>query len=132
MFANNAYAMAGGAEQQAGGGMEGIIMLVIMFAIFYLLLIRPQQKRAKQHKELVENLKSGDQVVTAGGIHGKIVAVQDDAADPMGIWMLQFTDGTHVEFVSPAARRRLKAAAGGRKAVRRRQVPEAQLALNVA
>ena len=58
--------------------MEGIIMLVIMFAIFYLLLIRPQQKRAKQHKELVENLKAGDQVVTAGGIHGTIVAVQDD------------------------------------------------------
>ena len=78
MFANNAYAMAGSAEHQAGGGMEGIIMLVIMFAIFYLLLIRPQQKRAKQHKQLVENLKSGDQVVTAGGIHGKIVAVQDD------------------------------------------------------
>ena len=78
MFASNAYAMAGGAEQQAGGGMEGIIMLVIMFAIFYLLLIRPQQKRAKQHKQLVENLKSGDQVVTAGGMHGKIVAVQED------------------------------------------------------
>jgi len=78
MFATNAYAMAGGAEQQAGGGMEGIIMLVIMFAIFYLLLIRPQQKRAKQHKQLVENLKSGDQVITAGGLHGKIVAVHDD------------------------------------------------------
>ena len=78
MFATNAYAMAGGAAQQSGGGMEGIIMLVIMFAIFYLLLIRPQQKRAKQHKQLVENLKSGDQVVTAGGLHGKIVAVQDD------------------------------------------------------
>lgn len=78
MFSTNAYAMAGGAEQQASGGMEGIIMLVIMFAIFYLLLIRPQQKRAKQHKQLIENLKSGDQVVTAGGIHGKIVAVQED------------------------------------------------------
>ena len=78
MFATNAYAMAGGGAEQQGGGMEGIIMLVIMFAIFYLLLIRPQQKRAKQHKELVENLKSGDEVVTAGGIHGKIVAVQDD------------------------------------------------------
>lgn len=78
MFANNAYAMAGGAEQQAGGGMEGIIMLVIMFAIFYLLLIRPQQKRAKQHKELVNSLKPGDEVVTAGGIHGKVTAVQDD------------------------------------------------------
>ncbi len=78
MFATNAYAMAGGGAEQQGGGMEGIIMLVIMFAIFYLLLIRPQQKRAKQHKELIENLKAGDQVVTAGGIHGKIVAVQDD------------------------------------------------------
>ncbi|MDT8443741.1 MAG: preprotein translocase subunit YajC [Desulfuromonadales bacterium] len=78
MFATNAYAMAGGADQQAGGsGMEGIVMLVIMFAIFYLLLIRPQQKRAKQHKALIENLKAGDQVVTAGGIHGKVVAVQD-------------------------------------------------------
>ena len=64
MFATNAYAMAGGAEQQAGGGMEGIVMLVIMFAIFYLLLIRPQQKRANQHKQLVENLKSGDQLPT--------------------------------------------------------------------
>jgi preprotein translocase subunit YajC len=78
MFATNAYAMAGGAGQQGGGsGMEGIIMLVVMFAIFYFLLIRPQQKRAKQHKELVNSLKAGDQVVTAGGIHGKVVAVQD-------------------------------------------------------
>jgi preprotein translocase subunit YajC len=78
MFATNAYAMAGSAGQQSGGsGIEGIVMLVVMFAIFYFLLIRPQQKRAKQHKELVESLKAGDQVVTAGGIHGKVVAVQD-------------------------------------------------------
>jgi preprotein translocase subunit YajC len=79
MFATNAYAMAGSAGQQgSGGGMEGIVMLLIMFGIFYLLLIRPQQKRAKQHKELVESLKAGDEVVTAGGIHGKVIAVQDD------------------------------------------------------
>ena len=58
-------------------GYEGIIMLVIMFAIFYFLLIRPQQKRAKQHKELIDSLKIGDQVVTAGGIHGKVAALQD-------------------------------------------------------
>ncbi len=78
MFSTNAYAMAGGATQEGGGsGMEGIVMLVIMFAIFYFLLIRPQQKRAKQHKELVNSLKAGDQVVTAGGIHGKVTAVQD-------------------------------------------------------
>ena len=80
MFATNAYAMAGNGGQQAGGsGLEGIFMLLAMFAIFYFLLIRPQQKRAKQHKEMIEALKSGDQVVTAGGIHGKVVAVQDKA-----------------------------------------------------
>jgi preprotein translocase subunit YajC len=77
---SNAFAMAGNAAGQQGGrpGYEGIIMLVIMFAIFYFLLIRPQQKRAKQHKELVEALKIGDQVVTAGGIHGKVAALQEN------------------------------------------------------
>jgi preprotein translocase subunit YajC len=78
--ATEAFAMAGNAGAQQGGrpGYEGIIMLVIMFAIFYFLLIRPQQKRAKQHKELVESLKVGDQVVTAGGMHGKVAAVQEN------------------------------------------------------
>jgi len=76
---SEAFAMAGNATAQQGGrpGYEGIIMLVIMFAIFYFLLIRPQQKRAKQHKQLIENLKVGDQVVTAGGLHGKVAALQD-------------------------------------------------------
>lgn len=74
---SEAYAMAEGAAQGQGGGYQGIIMLVAMFAIFYFLLIRPQQKRAKQHRELVNNLKSGDLVVSAGGIHGKITAVED-------------------------------------------------------
>ena len=74
---SEAYAMAG--QPAAGGqqGYEGIIMLVIMFAIFYLLLIRPQQKRAKQHRQLLDALKAGDQVITAGGLHGKIITVQD-------------------------------------------------------
>jgi preprotein translocase subunit YajC len=75
-----AYAMGGNpAAQQGGasGGLEGIFMLLAMFAIFYFLLIRPQQKRAKQHKGMIEALKAGDQVVTAGGIHGRIVTVQE-------------------------------------------------------
>jgi preprotein translocase subunit YajC len=73
-----AFAMAAnGAAQQGRSGYEGIIMLVIMFAIFYFLLIRPQQKRAKQHRQLIEALKVGDNVVTAGGIHGRVAAVQD-------------------------------------------------------
>ncbi|SEA09106.1 protein translocase subunit yajC [Desulfuromusa kysingii] len=77
-MATEAFAMAGGAAAQGTGGQyQGIIMLVAMFAIFYFLLIRPQQKRAKQQRELVGGLKAGDTVVSAGGIHGKITAVDE-------------------------------------------------------
>jgi hypothetical protein len=61
-----------------------------------------------------------------------IVAVQDHETDPVGIWMLQFTDGTHVEFVSPTARRRLRVAANANRASSKKHIPEAQLVLNVA
>ncbi len=74
---SEAFAMAGQSAGGQQGGYEGIIMLVAMFAIFYFLLIRPQQKRAKQHKELVSALSAGDQVITAGGLHGKIAAVEE-------------------------------------------------------
>lgn len=76
IFVSEAHAMAPNA-QQGGSGYEGIIMLVIMFAIFYFLLIRPQSKRAKAHRELIENLALGDNVVTAGGIHGKVAGLQE-------------------------------------------------------
>ncbi len=77
-MATEAFAMAGNAAAQGQqGGYQSIIMLVAMFAIFYFLLIRPQQKRAKQQKELVAGLKVGDSAVSAGGIHGKITAVED-------------------------------------------------------
>jgi len=76
---SEAFAMASNPGAQQGNPYSGIIMLVIMFAIFYFLLIRPQQKRAKEHRQLIEALKVGDQVVTAGGIHGKIAAVQESA-----------------------------------------------------
>lgn len=74
---SEAFAMAGSPGGEQRPGYEGILMLVIMFAIFYFLLIRPQQKRAKQHKQLIESIKVGDQVVTAGGIHGKVASVQE-------------------------------------------------------
>lgn len=77
-FVSEAHAAAPAAAPGGGGtGYESIIMLVAMGAIFYFLLIRPQSKRAKAHKELVESLSIGDQVVTAGGVHGKIVALQE-------------------------------------------------------
>ncbi len=61
----------------SSSGFASFIPLIFMFAIFYLLLIRPQQKKAKEHRALLEALKKGDQVVTAGGIHGKITSVDD-------------------------------------------------------
>lgn len=79
-----AFAMSGapggGAAAGATGGMAALnqfLPLVLMFAIFYFLLIRPQQKKAKEHKALLESIKKGDSVVTASGIFGKIMAVED-------------------------------------------------------
>jgi len=66
------------------------IPLIFMFAIFYLLLIRPQQKKAKEHKALLETLKKGDQVVTAGGIHGKVTAIDD------GVVVMEIATGVNV------------------------------------
>ena len=78
-----AFAMgsAPGGAGGAGGGMaafQQIIPLVFMFAIFYFLLIRPQQKKAKEHKALLEAMKKGDNVITAGGVHGKVTAVDNE------------------------------------------------------
>jgi preprotein translocase subunit YajC len=58
--------------------LQGILPLIFMFAIFYFLLIRPQQKKAKEHRALLEALTKGDQVVTAAGIHGKVSAIDGD------------------------------------------------------
>ena len=76
MLITPAYAQSAGA---AGGGdlITSMIPLVLIFVIFYFLLIRPQQKRAKEHKNMVENLRRGDQVVTGGGILGKVVKVKE-------------------------------------------------------
>jgi len=64
-----------------GGGFDWtiIIFLVLIFAIFYFLLIRPQRKRQKQQRELMEELKRGDKVITAGGIYGVIESVSEDS-----------------------------------------------------
>jgi preprotein translocase subunit YajC len=78
---NLAYAMgAGGAGGGAGGsgGLGAFLPLIIIFAIFYFLLIRPQQKKAKQHKQLLSELRKGDRVVSSGGLHGVITGMSDD------------------------------------------------------
>lgn len=55
-----------------GGGIQLIIMMAIFFGIMYFMLIRPQQKRAKEHRELLDSLSKGDEVVTGGGLLGKV------------------------------------------------------------
>jgi preprotein translocase subunit YajC len=66
---------AGGAAD--GGGFTAFVPLILMFAIFYFLLIRPQQKKAKEHQAMINALKKGDRVITSGGIHGRITSVDD-------------------------------------------------------
>ncbi len=77
-----AYAMGGGTGQGGGGaqgaGFGAFIPLLLMFAIFYFLLIRPQQKKAKEHRDMLSTLKKGDRVISSGGLHGVITGLTDD------------------------------------------------------
>lgn len=79
MFSDIAWAMAGtgqGTEAQGSGALiQSLLPLVLIFVVFYFLLIRPQQKRAKEHKQMIENLKKGDKVITSGGLYGVIESV---------------------------------------------------------
>jgi len=71
-----AYA-AEGAWGKDWGSMFPLVMMLSIFVIFYFLLIRPQQRKAKDHRQFLENLKRGDRVITAGGIVGEIITISD-------------------------------------------------------
>ncbi|QBG35437.1 preprotein translocase subunit YajC [Litorilituus sediminis] len=77
LLIGTAHAQAG-APAPAGGGMEMIIMLAVFGLVFYFMIYRPQAKRVKEHKSLMEALSKGDEVLTQGGIVGKIVKVSDE------------------------------------------------------
>ena len=76
LLVSDAYAQSAGGAL-GGGGFSQIIILVVFVAVFYLLLIRPQQKRMKDQQAMLSRLASGDEVVTTGGILGRIVEVND-------------------------------------------------------
>ncbi len=78
MFVTPAYAQAAGEAGGTGFSLGSFMPLILIFVIFYFLLIRPQQKRAKEHKLTVANLRRGDQVVTSGGVIAKVTKVIDD------------------------------------------------------
>jgi preprotein translocase subunit YajC len=79
MGIDTAYAM--GMSPGGGGGSSQILSflpIILIFVIFYFLLIRPQQKQRKEHQSLLSNLKEGDNVLTSGGIYGRITGIKDD------------------------------------------------------
>ena len=75
MLISPAYAQAAGGD---AGGLISFLPLVLIFAVFYFLLIRPQQKKMKAHREMIGNVRRNDRVVTGGGIIGKITKVVDE------------------------------------------------------
>ncbi|HZA67226.1 MAG TPA: preprotein translocase subunit YajC [Geminicoccaceae bacterium] len=77
MLISPAYAQAGGAP--VGFDLISLMPLLLIFVVFYFLLIRPQQKKMKAHRDMVGALKRGDRVLTAGGIIGTVVKVEDDS-----------------------------------------------------
>lgn len=91
-----ADAFAEGAAQPQGGGLDFLIMIVVFFAIMYFMIIRPQNKRAKEHKKMVEALSKGDEVATQGGLMGKITDVGEEGIT------LEISEGVEVKFQSSA------------------------------
>ena len=74
----------------------GLLPFIILFIVFYLLLIRPQQQRQKQHREMIQGLRVSDQVITAGGIYGTIVKVKEDSV------ILRIADNVRIEIMKQA------------------------------
>lgn len=95
MFVTPAFAQAAG----GGAGSTDLILQVVPFAlifvIMYFLILRPQQRRAKEHQDLVKNVRRGDTVVTSGGILGRVSKVTDDASEIE----VEIADGVRVKVV---------------------------------
>ena len=96
MLISEAWAQAAGGT---GGGSDMLMSLapmVLIFVVFWFLLIRPQQKKAKEHRTMVAALKRGDRVVTSGGIYGQVSHVADDHL------MVEIADGVKIKVVRDA------------------------------
>ena len=76
-FISDALAAAGPATAPQADGTFSLIMIAAIFVLFYFMLIRPQNKKAKEHRELVTRLKKGDEIVTSGGMLGKVVSLDE-------------------------------------------------------
>jgi len=73
----SAFAQAAGGAPAGDGGMLSFLPIILMFVVLYLFMIRPQMKRAKEQKQMIEALQKGDEVITAGGVVGRIAKIGD-------------------------------------------------------
>ncbi len=96
LFVSDAWAQAADPAAQQGGGFVSIMMLVVMFVAFYFLLIRPQAKRAKEHKTMISALARGDEVVTTGGILGRVTELGE------GYATIEVAEGVQIKVQRPA------------------------------
>lgn len=85
-----------GGGSGGAGGLIGLWPILLIFVIFYFLLIRPQQKKQKQHQKMVEAIKKGDRVVTSGGMYGTVVGVKENVV------VLKIAENVKVEFTKSA------------------------------
>jgi len=72
---------SGGGEAPRGSPFGGLLPLILIFFVFYFLLIRPQQRKVREHQKLLNALRKGDEVITSGGIHGTITGIKGDVVD---------------------------------------------------
>ena len=91
-----AHAQTAGAAADPTGGLMGLLPMILMFIVLWFLMIRPQMKKAKEHKSLLETLAKGDEVVTQGGLVGKITKVGDSYVT------VEIATGTEVVVQKPA------------------------------
>lgn len=118
MLISPAYAQAGGAP--AGFDLISLMPLVLIFVVFYFLLIRPQQRKMKAHREMIGALKRGDKVLTGGGIIGTVVKVEDgellvEVAKDVRVRVARGTISDLLSKPEPAAAQGRPAAEGGAK-----------------
>jgi preprotein translocase subunit YajC len=92
MFISEAWAQGLG----GGGDMLGLLPIVLMFVVLYFLMIRPQMKRAKEHKVMIEALQKGDEVVTVGGVVGRVAKIGDNYVS------LQVADNVEITVQRPS------------------------------
>jgi len=92
---NMAYAQGAAAAPEASPMWSFVVPMIFMVVIFYFLLIRPQQKKAKEHKALLDNLKKGDRIITSGGMIGTIINIDDQIVN------VEIADRVRIELGRP-------------------------------